>query len=929
MTRRFAWLVMFVAAALAGAAWQPQSGPGSSNLVRFLVPGFVARELPIRLPAINALAYADDGRLFAVGYDGRIHVLTDTDGDGLEDQATIFWDNPPLKTPTAAVWRSEGLYVVSNGKVSLFRGADGKVVEEVVATGWVKDDGVTGGGVDALGLAFDRQGNLFFGLGCADYTNAYRLRDGKTHYDLASERGTIQKVSPDRQRRETICTGIRFPFGLAFNRHGDLFCTDQEGATWLPGGNPLDELNHIVAGKHYGFPPRHDVYLPQVHDQSPVVTFGPQHQSACGLKFNEAGPGGRIFGPKAWEGDALVAGFSRGKVYRCPLKKTANGYQGEAIEIAVLKLLTLDLALAKNGDLTICCHSGPPDWGVGPKAPGKLFRFSCVDPHAPQPVEARAVDAFNVRIAFDRPVMDGYFDLGGCKIRCGEFARPGDGFEVLKPPYKVVREQDQAWRGLIRVVKAAWSADRRTLELATDPHAWDVHYIVELPRSAASSGPLEIGYRLPWPARKPDPPASVAPLSPELQGGNWERGRQVFYSKEANCSACHRVQGQGAAVGPDLSNLVHRDRTSVYRDIVDPNAAINPDYVASNLLLSDGRLIVGLVRAEADGWLRVFDADAKEHRLRRSDIERMEPSAQSLMTTNYRDTLGGEKLKDLLAFLTDAPPTTQARNGPPAPPLRGRDEIEQALRQLGQDEPPTAVNPVTLILVAGPQDHGPGEHDYPGWQRRWSAWLGRAAGVTVETALRWPSTEQWQRANGVLFYDWNHAWSPAQYRQLDEYLARGGGLVMLHAAVIEDKNPENLAQRLGLAAQIGRTKYRHGPLMLKFAGASAPLLGGLGEHPFLDETYWPLIGEPSRVNVLATAVEGGKDHPMAWTFEPGRGRVFCSILGHYSHTFDDPLFRLMVLRGLAWTLRQPPARFHERLWDGSAWASGERSSTER
>jgi glucose/arabinose dehydrogenase len=101
------------------------------------------------------------------------------------------------------------------------------------------------------------------------------------------ERGTIQKVSPDFSRRETVCTGIRFPVALAFNAAGDLFCTDQEGATWLPNGNPLDELLHIEPGRHYGFPPRHPKHLPDVIDEPSVFDYAPQHQSTCGLNFNE------------------------------------------------------------------------------------------------------------------------------------------------------------------------------------------------------------------------------------------------------------------------------------------------------------------------------------------------------------------------------------------------------------------------------------------------------------------------------------------------------------------------------------------------------------------------------------------------------------------------------------------------------------------
>src|SRR5258708_1366833 len=80
-----ALIVSFTAPARA-AAPPPHPAPAPSPLpVHMLVPGFPVRELPVGVTNLNNVAYGPDGRLYAVGYDGRIHVLVDTDGDGLED----------------------------------------------------------------------------------------------------------------------------------------------------------------------------------------------------------------------------------------------------------------------------------------------------------------------------------------------------------------------------------------------------------------------------------------------------------------------------------------------------------------------------------------------------------------------------------------------------------------------------------------------------------------------------------------------------------------------------------------------------------------------------------------------------------------------------------------------------------------------------
>jgi cytochrome c553 len=102
---------------------------------------------------------------------------------------------------------------------------------------------------------------------------------------------------------------------------------------------------------------------------------------------------------------------------------------------------------------------------------------------------------------------------------------------------------------------------------------------------------------LPWAKQTIEPGSPVEPrLWPELAGGNWLRGKQVFFSDTAACSKCHSVRGEGNRIGPDLSNLVHRDYASVLKDIREPNAALNPDHLAYSIELTDGEELTAVSR---------------------------------------------------------------------------------------------------------------------------------------------------------------------------------------------------------------------------------------------------------------------------------------------------------------------------------------------
>jgi putative heme-binding domain-containing protein len=414
---------------------------------------------------------------------------------------------------------------------------------------------------------------------------------------------------------------------------------------------------------------------------------------------------------------------------------------------------------------------------------------------------------------------------------------------------------------------------------------------------------------VPWASLKLQPaPAPAERSIPEMAGGHWLRGKRLFFSEQLACAKCHRVRGEGNDVGPDLSNLVHRDYASVLKDIREPNAAINPDHIAYNVELSDSEPLTAVLKTDSAEQLSFADASGRTVRIARKHLKSITPATLSLMPEGLWAALTAQQQKDLMTFLLTTPLEPAPIEAANPPPPRNRPEIS-ALLTSANGQSAISNRQFHILLCAGPKDHGPGEHDYPLWQKRWQKLLALAEGVTVGTAMNWPSAEQLKTADVIAFYSNNPGWNADRARELDAFLARGGGLVYLHYAVDGHKDVEALAQRIGLAWRGGASKFRHGALDLKLH--PHPLATGFTKLDLIDESYWQLVGDGKNIDLLASGVEDGAPQPLLWTRTPGKGRVFVSILGHYNWTFDDPLFRLLILRGLCWAGGQPVDRLAE------------------
>jgi putative heme-binding domain-containing protein len=480
-------LIALLLASVVMAAAEPSRSPN----VQMLVPGFTIRELPIKLTSLNNIEYAPDGRLFAGGYDGRFYVLRDTDGDGLEDKVDPISDKPSSDFPLGMAVKNGEPYFVLTDEVIRFRDLDGDGVpetREVFASGF-EDPKLNAATYlvrnradYALAIAFGPDGALYVTMGSGGYNNPYwKDKAGVFHYSPDKRRGCLLRITPDG-KVEQIASGLRYVMSLQWNRHGDLFGTDQEGATWSPNGNPFDELLHLRPGRHYGFPPRHPKYLPNVIDEPSVWDYGPQHQSTCGFRFNGPAPGRGRFGPEFWADDAIVTGESRGKLFRTKLARTAAGYVARTDLIANLGLLAVDCAISPDGDFVVCCHTGAPDWGNGPTGAGHIFKISQTDKTAPQPVLTWPASETETVIAFDRALEETAWSAVAVrtKIDSGRYVSAADRLEAIRPPYTVSKRQWREPRGGVAVKSARLSADRRNLVLQTAPRVSAINYAVAI-----------------------------------------------------------------------------------------------------------------------------------------------------------------------------------------------------------------------------------------------------------------------------------------------------------------------------------------------------------------------------------------------------------------------------------------------------------------
>ena len=138
------------------------------------------------------------------------------------------------------------------------------------------------------------------------------------------------------------------------------------------------------------------------------------------------------------------------------------------------------------------------------------------------------------------------------------------------------------------------------------------------------------------------------------RNGDPERGRAVFFrTGQTACASCHRVQGQGQWVGPDLSTIGTKyGKDELLRSILNPSAAIGFSFRSLVVGLADGRAITGLAVEDTSDRLVIKTADGQRITIKPAEIEDRKTSDVSLMPEGLAQTMSDQQLVDLLAYLS-------------------------------------------------------------------------------------------------------------------------------------------------------------------------------------------------------------------------------------------------------------------------------------
>ncbi len=135
--------------------------------------------------------------------------------------------------------------------------------------------------------------------------------------------------------------------------------------------------------------------------------------------------------------------------------------------------------------------------------------------------------------------------------------------------------------------------------------------------------------------------------------GDPVRGREVFFRSEgAQCARCHRIDGDGGEIGPELTRIGAKlGLDGLFDSIVNPSAAIAPEYEVWVFRARGQGYLSGYLRRQSEEEVEIVEATGAMIKLKSEEVLERRKSAVSLMPTGLTEAINVQELADLVAFL--------------------------------------------------------------------------------------------------------------------------------------------------------------------------------------------------------------------------------------------------------------------------------------
>jgi putative heme-binding domain-containing protein len=136
------------------------------------------------------------------------------------------------------------------------------------------------------------------------------------------------------------------------------------------------------------------------------------------------------------------------------------------------------------------------------------------------------------------------------------------------------------------------------------------------------------------------------------------RGLKVF---EKHCASCHQIANEGAKIGPQLDGIGVRGLDRLLEDVLDPNRNVDQAFRLTTLTLKNAQIRSGLLLREEGKVLVLADAQGKEVRVPKDDVDEKTVSQISPMPANFAEVIAKQDFNDLLAYLLEQKATEKTK----------------------------------------------------------------------------------------------------------------------------------------------------------------------------------------------------------------------------------------------------------------------------